>query len=134
MAECNIDNKQVVLLVSDDPEYLQGIRIILEKGDYHVLTASKGKESLKSFMNNQPDMILADCYDIELDGEGLLEDIRKTPEGKNIPLIFFFSIWTQEKIIFAESLGAHCLFSPFRPSHLLDLVQSYLKGSDELDL
>ena len=85
-------------------------------------------------MDYQPDLIISGIFDLSFNGEGLLEEVRKTPEGKNIPFILICSGFAEEIISFAKSMDAHCLFSPFHPDHLLNLIQTCLEDNNELDL
>jgi len=125
------NNKQVTILVAEDPDNSHLIRFILEREGYHVLPASNWKEAFSTFMDFQPDLILSGLSEEKINGDQLLEEVRATPKGNTIPFILIYSRWSKNNIPFAESMGAQYIHGPFNPEHLINLIQTCLKGSDD---
>lgn len=71
-----IEKNQVVLLVDDEPNLLAGLKRILKKEPYHVMTANSGKEGLEIFNSVEVDLIIADQDMPGMKGTELLEKVK----------------------------------------------------------
>ena len=123
-----IDRVITILYGSNDDLSLL-IQNYLEEQGYLMRVVSNRKEAIKSFLNNQPDLILADHSNLGFDGEGLLESVRATPEGKTIPFILIhgMSIPDDSTLALIVAMGAEFITGPFRPSQLLNMIKTCLK-------
>ena len=66
--ECKMQNgKHVILLVDDDPDILESLRIVLEANDYVVATAGSAEEGLLVFGETSPDLLIVDLMMEEID-------------------------------------------------------------------
>ena len=85
---------------------------------YQVLLASDGKEALEVFENEHVDLIISDIAMPEMDGFGLLEEIRSRENGKAIPFLFF----NKTRKMYWTAYGAVLLLTliafPFLPQML----------------
>lgn len=79
--------KQVVLIVDDDPDIVNIIDIFLDQKGYATIKASGGKECLDILRKQIPDLILLDVRMEPMDGWQTLEQIKKNPESKSIPVL-----------------------------------------------
>jgi CheY-like chemotaxis protein len=79
-------NRKKILIVDDDPSFLEICSAILEESDYQVDTASSSKEALEKLVSQRPDLLLLDIMMTTMD-EGLAfatsmkqrEDLNKIP-------------------------------------------------------
>src|SRR5258708_5932009 len=76
-----------VLVVDDDPDKCNLLRVALSMEGYDVRTASNGAEGLAAVESYQPDLIITDVMMPEIDGYELARRIRQNPQTKFIPLI-----------------------------------------------
>jgi DNA-binding response OmpR family regulator len=96
--------KRKILVIDDEPDFLQMIRMRLEANNYQVLTALSGKAGLNIIKKDKPDAVLLDILMPEMDGLTLLKKIRKGHKGLPVFIITAFS--NQERFKLANNLGA----------------------------
>jgi diguanylate cyclase (GGDEF)-like protein len=66
-----------VLLVDDNPDYLQATRLLLEREGHNVLTATNGPEALSILPQQKVDLLLLDYFMPGMTGEQVVSEIRK---------------------------------------------------------
>ena len=71
-----MDENSHVLVVDDDTETLTLLREILSKEGYDVGTAMNGKMALDHIGSHPPDLVMSDIHMPDLDGMGLLAELR----------------------------------------------------------
>lgn len=96
--------KKKILVVDDEPDFLEVITTRLEAYDYDVTTASNGDEALDKIKNNKPDVILLDILMPGSDGLDVLKKIRKI--DNKIPIYMITAFSTDERFRMANKLGA----------------------------
>jgi CheY-like chemotaxis protein len=53
-------DKKKILLVDDDPDFVEAVRVIVESGGYEVRVAYDGQEGLDAVAEEKPDLIVLD--------------------------------------------------------------------------
>lgn len=96
--------KKKILVVDDEPDFLEVITVRLEENDYEVITASNGNDAFKKVKEDKPDAVLLDILMPGIDGLELLRMIRKADEKLPIYIITAFS--TEERFKMANKFGA----------------------------
>ncbi len=76
-----------ILLVDDEPDFLDIMSSIIKSWNYSVTTAPGGEEAIRLIKSKRPDVIILDYVMPGMDGITVLKEIRKT--DKNIPVIMF---------------------------------------------
>lgn len=77
-----------IMIVDDTMEARLLIRRILQsQGDFTLFEAKNGKEALRLIQREQPDLIILDLMMPELDGFGVLDELKANAETENIPVI-----------------------------------------------
>lgn len=77
-----------VVIVDDTTEARLLIRRILQsQGDFTLFEATNGKEALRVIRREKPDLIILDLMMPELDGFGVLDELKADAETANIPVI-----------------------------------------------
>lgn len=96
-------NKKI-LIVDDEPDFLEMIKIRLEANDYKVSTASSGKEAIEIIKKEKPDAVLLDILMPNIDGLETLKRIRKI--DKNLPVYIVTAFSNEERFKMAKKLNA----------------------------
>jgi CheY-like chemotaxis protein len=78
----------------------------LELQDYQVTTAGDGKQALKLIKKDKPDLILLDLNLPVMDGFQVLEELKKDPTTKGIPVLVLTNYGQKEHIDKCLALGA----------------------------
>ncbi len=121
-----------ILVVDDDQNILKVIRMRLEAKDYHVVTATEAKSSVKLASQNVFDLALVDLKLGDDDGIALMNDLHKiNPE---MPIIIFTAYGTIENAVVAMRKGAYeYLTKPFDYNDLLAEIKDCI-GKSKLSL
>lgn len=81
-----------ILLVDDDPDFVEATKIVLESAPYDVAVAYNGDEALKKVGEFNPDLIILDIIMPEQDGFKVCEALKSDPELSKIPVIMLTSL------------------------------------------
>ena len=97
-------DRKLILVVEDDPNVGESIRLLLKKRGYEILLASNGKEALALFRQETVDLIITDLVMPKMDGIELLEEVKRLrPETE---VIVISAQGTIEKAVQAMKWGA----------------------------
>jgi DNA-binding response OmpR family regulator len=113
-------NKKI-LLVEDDGQLRQAIRICLESLAYSVCEAGTGAEALALAGSQQPDLILLNLGLPDRDGLEVAQELRRRPATTRIPI----AIFTGQPVVGrrAEVVGSICIGTIYKPVTLQRLVR-----------
>jgi DNA-binding response OmpR family regulator len=114
-----------ILIVDDEPDILESLRVILEEG-YEVVTSDKD-EFLEQLHNDRlPHLILVDVLLSGKDGRAIVKHLKSQPETMHIPVIMFSAHPSAYKT--ALQAGADdFLAKPFAIGELLAKIAHFLK-------
>lgn len=77
-----------ILVVDDDPEFVEITRTILEAHGYEIASASSGELAMAEMRQHRPDLVLLDVMmSSMLDGLEVSHEMREDAELKNVPVI-----------------------------------------------
>ena len=114
-----------ILIVDDELDLLKMLQSIFKRDGYaNILIASSGKEALKIFQKDQPDMVILDIMMPEMNGLMVLKKIRETSA---IPVLMLTARGeADDKFSGFENGADDYLVKPFLPKELLLRVQAIL--------
>lgn len=82
-----------VLIVDDDPDFVEITSMILKQHGYTVSTAASGDEALEQMRAQRPDVLLLDVMmSTVLDGVNVSFAMSEDPELKSVPIVMISSI------------------------------------------
>ena len=117
-----------VLVVDDEPNIVLSIKFLLTQECYEVRTASSGEEALQALAERVPDLILLDVMMPRPDGYEVCQQIRATPEWKDIPVIMLTAKTRDIEKEKGFAMGADdYITKPFATKELVARVQALLK-------
>jgi two-component system, NtrC family, response regulator GlrR len=108
-----------VLLVDDDIDHLQLLRIRLEREQYKVTTASSAREALTKVMTVRPQVVVTDLRMDEMDGMQLLETLQR--QHPTLPVLIITAHGTIPDAVAATQRGAFGFIT--KPIDKDDLLQ-----------
>src|SRR2546430_6069669 len=97
MDQTDVDEVRV-LLVEDDAALAQMYRVKLERDGYTVRIAGDGEEALRLVGEQVPDLIFLDIRLPRMDGLTFLEQLRRSEQTRNIPVVIV-SNYSEEELI-----------------------------------
>lgn len=128
--------KAKILLVDDDPDFVDATRIVLET-EYDVSVALDGDEGLAKARAERPDLIILDIIMPDKDGFIVCEELKSDPNLADVPVMMLTSFAerkgetslavTQGMMLEAEDY----VDKPVRPKELLKRVEALLKRLQE---
>lgn len=88
-----MDEKKTIIIIDDDVDILEAVRLTLEAAGYGVLTAADGTEGLARVREGGVDMIILDVM-MARDTEGfqVAQDLKASPELAAIPILMMTSV------------------------------------------
>ncbi len=129
--------REKLLIIDDDPDFVDGIRSILVGAGYEVDAAHNPKEGLRALQTKAYDLLLLDIM-MGRGAEGVMiaRKIRKDPKLREMPVLIITGI--REQIAFLFPGGpVHPHFvpvdelveKPVEPQLLLERVSALLKAA-----
>lgn len=114
-----LPHKDTVLVIEDEPDVLDLIRLHLRKEGYNVLEASDGVTGLKMAREKLPAAVVLDLMIPEMRGEDVCRQLRARESTAQIPVIMVTAKARPEERIAGLELGADdYLTKPFSPREL----------------
>jgi signal transduction histidine kinase/PAS domain-containing protein len=120
-------DRRRVLIADDNADMRQYLARMLGER-FEVVTFADGAAALESIQSRPPDLVLSDIMMPNLDGFGLLQAMRSSPENKTIPVILLSARAGEEARVEGIDAGADdYLIKPFSARELLARVQTHLE-------
>lgn len=131
--------KKKILIVDDDADIVEAIRIVLESKSYKVTSASNGTECAEGLKKDKPDLIILDVMMTRQDeGFDVCRDLKKRPEYKQIPILMFTALKEKTGFDFKKEAGDEgwlpvedYIDKPIQPDQLLGRVEKLLGKINE---
>ncbi len=112
--------KETILVVDDEPDFINIVTSILKKEGYNVLSASNGLEAISRVKEQKPDAILMDRTMPEMGGDEALTRLKDSPDTLSIPVILVTSLGKYDDISGAYKLGADAYITkPYTRSQII---------------
>lgn len=117
-----------ILIVEDDEKLRKNLKELLDASGYEALVLENFKDSLKSILESDANLILLDINIPYINGEVLIREIRKE---SNVPIIMVTSRDSETDEALSISFGADdYITKPYNPNILLLRIGAVLKRSE----
>jgi DNA-binding response OmpR family regulator len=121
----------VILVVDDDKDIRNMIKIYLQNDNYNVILAKDGSEALEMIENAKVDLVVLDIMMPGMDG---METCMKIREKYKMPIIFLSAKGEDmDKIMGLSAGGDDYLTKPFNPMELTARVKANIRRVDIFD-
>ncbi len=127
-----------LLIIDDDPDFVSGIKAILDAGGYEVDVAYNPKDGLRALQAKKYDLLLLDIM-MGRGAEGIMiaRKMRKDAKLREIPVLIITGMREQIAFLFPGE-PVHPRFvdvdemveKPVEPKLLLDKVQSLIQAAE----
>ena len=116
--------EQTILIVEDDPDIRDGVRILLAGEGYHILEAENGLRALELF-DPEVDLVILDIMMPGMSGLRVCEELRKTSA---VPILFLTAKSQEsDKLLGLTAGGDDYLAKPFSFAELSARVKALLR-------
>ena len=113
---------KTILIVDDDMELSDGLRVVLEKQGHRVIQARDGHQGKQAIYNQKPDLVILDMMMPRMGGYPVLEHFRDKSDAP--PIIMITANEGSRHKAYAEYLGViDYIRKPFAMERLLEAVQ-----------
>lgn len=118
-------NKEKIMIVDDDKNICELLRLCLEKEGYETCIAYDGTQAVSDFAKMNPSLMLLDVMMPKLDGWETLREIRKT---SNLPIIMLTAKGdTFDKVLGLELGADDYMVKPVESKELLARIKAVLR-------
>jgi DNA-binding response OmpR family regulator len=125
--QSNSGGSKRILLVDDDAEIVESLRLALEANDYEVLIARDGNQGLALIERESPDLVILDMMMPKRSGFLVLERLKRMGEKKQRIIMITANEGRRHKA-YAEMLGVDdYVRKPFPMDRLIQSVNRLLQ-------
>ena len=119
---------KTILIVDDSESIREVVSFTLQNEGYEVLIGVDGKDALKFFDGRNIDLIITDLHMPEMDGIGLIKEVRKMEKYQRLPILFLTTESQAAKKMEAKEAGATgWIIKPFVPAKLIAAINKVLR-------
>jgi two-component system alkaline phosphatase synthesis response regulator PhoP len=134
-----MDTQKKLLIIDDDPDYVSGIKSILEKAKYDVDVAYNPKDGFNALQTKHYDLLLLDIMmGRGAEGVSIARKLRKDTKLREIPVLIITGIREQMAFLFpGQPIHPHfvqtdeLIEKPVEPKLLLEKVETLLKMAED---
>ncbi len=129
-------NKKTILIIDDDIDLVEIIRVTLENENFVVIDAQNGERGVAMAKDRSPDLILLDVMMSKVDeGFQVAYELRGDATTRDIPILMLTAVVDQTGFAFDRDKDAdflpvdEFLEKPVSPRKLVDMVRKHLPTS-----
>ena len=121
-----------ILIVDDDPDLVEAVRMILESKKYNVIAAYGGLEGLEKARTENPDLIVLDVMMPDKDGYVVCKELKADAQLSKIPILLLTAVvskisttrYTQQSGM--ETEADDYMDKPVEPAVLVSRIETLL--------
>jgi DNA-binding response OmpR family regulator len=127
-------NKKRILVVDDDPELLQLVRVLLDRINAETITAANAADAAQKLRTQPlPDLLILDLMLPDVSGVDFLRQLRGKSTFDTLPVLVLSAVIDPITIRGALDAGAdRYLTKPYIANNLLTVVQEILRNGRRL--
>ena len=112
-----------ILIVDDDPDMVELVRLALTEAGFSVRTAANGQEALRKAQRSPPDLVVLDLLLPGMNGFSVCEQLRLNPATASVPVLMITVLPGEfPRLVGAEAGADAYLNKPFRMEELVSCV------------
>ena len=126
-----------ILIIDDDPDIIEAMKVVLENKGYEVRSAQDGAEGMERLKEARPDLIILDVMmRTSQEGFELSRELKHNAQYQDIPILMLTAVKQKTGLDFKDTAGdtswlpvEEYLDKPVRPDVLLEKVAELLQKS-----
>ncbi|MBT5955022.1 response regulator [bacterium] len=119
--------KNKILIVDDEEDFVQVVKMRLEFNGFEVSTANDGKEGLQKAREEFPNLIILDAMLPSIDGFKICKLLKFDEKYQNIPVVMLSALsQDMDRTMGLQSGADKYLTKPFNDQELLEVINSLL--------
>ncbi|MFH1776085.1 MAG: response regulator [Candidatus Omnitrophota bacterium] len=119
--------KQRVLIIDDEPDIVETVKIRLTISGYAVIAESDSRQGVALAEKENPDLILLDISMPGMDGLQVLDKLKNNPQTKHIPVVMLTCSSQGLDIKRSTDLGAvDYVVKPFDSRVILEKIHKHI--------
>ncbi len=123
-----MNDKSTILIVDDEVNICELIRLYVEKEGYKAVIATDGEQAIEKFKSTNPDIVLLDIMLPKKDGWQVCREIRGFSDA---PIIMITAKGeTFDKVLGLELGADDYIVKPFEPKELIARIKAVLRRSE----
>jgi len=122
-----------ILIIDDDIDLVEAMRLTLESADFEVIDAQEGAKGLEKIANEKPDLVILDVMmGTQDEGFHVAYQIRDNPDSADIPVLMVTAVGQETGFSFDKEKDQdflpvqEFLEKPIDPDHLIETVKKNL--------
>jgi CheY-like chemotaxis protein len=127
-----------ILIIDDDPDITEAMRVVLENRGYEVRSARDSSEGMERLKQARPDLIILDVMmRTSQEGFELSRELKHNAQYKDIPILMLTGVKDKTGLDFKAAAGDEAwlpveefLDKPVRPNVLLEKVEDLLAARE----
>jgi len=125
------ETKKKILVVDDEPDIVEMLKMRLEASGYEVLVATDGNTAYDKARSDAPDLIILDLMLPGMDGYQVCRLLKFDQRYKLIPIIMLTAKGQKEDKEWGDKVGADLYMTkPFEAKELLDKIKELIGVKD----
>ena len=126
-----ITTKATILVVDDEEDILELVKINLSREGYRVLCADSGEAALQQVKTDPPDLVVLDLMLPGADGLDVCRQLKSDPATRRIPIVMLTARSEDADVVVGLELGADdYITKPFSPRVLAARVKTVLRRKE----
>ncbi len=117
------DDMVKIMAVDDEPDIIKLIGRVLKKSGYEFVGCSSGKECLKNYKKEKPDLLILDVMMPGMTGWDVYKEIRKINKTQKILFLTAVTVESDARDTMDELGVSDYLSKPFEPYELTERVK-----------
>jgi len=117
--------KKKILVVDDEKDIREIIKISLVQDGYTVIEAPRGRTAIQLAHEEKPDLITLDVMLPDIDGFEVAKALKEDPKTANIPIVIL-SVMSEDKKEYRRGIADY-ISKPFTPESLVDTVKKVIE-------
>lgn len=124
-----------ILIIDDEKDFVDLIKLILEKNEYIVSVAYDGEEGVNKILAEVPDLVVLDLNIPKLNGYEVCRKVREKYSFTDVAVLMLTVRTLEQDYISGFSCGSDdYMTKPFEPKELLARIRNLMRRAGKIEI